>query len=82
MSRPQLGKDQFVSNGAERDRLTPEYAAEVVRIEAQVRAEFQDSLRGAGWFRRSVLEFQVKREISRRVERLSPSSALYAVSGK
>jgi hypothetical protein len=78
MSQTQEQSAGFVADGAEREKNSPQYAAQVDQIRSEVRAQFVGALASSGWLRRLVLEAQVRREIARRVEKLSPSSALFA----
>ena len=80
MSRSRERPAGFVADGAERDRESARYATEVERIRREVREEFSNALASAGWIRRLLLRMQLRREIGKRVEELSPSSALYGVN--
>jgi hypothetical protein len=79
MSHTQERAAGFVADGAEREKNSVQHAAQVDRIRSEVRAQFVDALESSGWLKRLLLETQIRREIARRVEKLSPSSALYAV---
>ncbi|GMU65294.1 MAG: hypothetical protein AMXMBFR36_15680 [Acidobacteriota bacterium] len=79
MSRTRERSAGFVADGAERVRRSAQYAAQLDRIHSEVLAQFADALASSVWLRRLLLEAQMRREVARRVEKLSPSSTLYAV---
>ncbi len=47
------------------------------RIACEVRAWYADELSRAGWLRRPLLHFKIRREIRRRLDQIAPRDGLY-----
>jgi hypothetical protein len=49
------------------------------RVHAEVRREFDTRMQSAGPVKRLLLRLAIRREVERRLEKLAPPSALYAI---
>jgi hypothetical protein len=50
---------------------------EIERIQRSVEERFADQLKSAGWFRRFLILWRVRREISQEIEGFAPKNGLY-----
>jgi hypothetical protein len=53
------------------------WRASIDRIREEVRREYAGRLESAGWVRRCILRVAMRREVSRRMEKVAPRGGLY-----
>lgn len=63
---------QFVFDGNKRARM-----AAIEKIRARIEAEYCERLQAASWVRRWLLKLEMRREITRQLDRIAPPDALY-----
>lgn len=72
-----MSDDRIVAHGREQLMKSKEFQALRDEVIAAARARYAEPLASAGIFQRLVLQFRMRREIARELDKLAPPDALY-----